>query len=148
MDAMSLAGLEYGGQGDRHGCVSSLVAERQEWSCLARSSPGLPSYAVAGAAVGAGCARVPPVSRGGFWKNFLFYVACLAALFVLEKLDTSPLPSYLAAYSGVWVLPMEYSVLDFSGDPACTSLGSTVDTCSSRALEEFTYFQRCGELEP
>ena len=35
-----------------------LVAERPEWSCLVRSSPGLPSYAVAGAAVGAGCARV------------------------------------------------------------------------------------------
>ena len=43
MDAMSLAGLEHGGQGDRHGCGSSLVAERQEWSCLVRSSPGLPS---------------------------------------------------------------------------------------------------------
>ena len=26
-------------------------------------------------------------------------------------------------------------------------LGSTVDTCSSRAVEEFTYFLRCSELE-
>ena len=33
--------------------------------------------------------------------------------------------------SGVWVLPVEYSALDFSGDPACTSLGSTVDTWST-----------------
>ena len=54
-----------------------LVAERQEWSWLVRSSPGLPSYAVAGAAAGAGSAREPPVSHGGFWKNFLFNVACL-----------------------------------------------------------------------
>ena len=106
-------------KGDRHGCGSSLIAERREWPCLVRSCPGLPSYA----AVGAGCARVPPVSHGGFWKNFLFYVACLAPLFALGKLDTSPLPSYLSAYSGLWVLPVEYSVLDFSGDPACTSLG-------------------------
>ena len=118
---MSSAGLEHGGQGDRHGCGSSLVAERQKWSCLSRSSPGLPSNAVAGAAVGAGCARVPPVSHGGL-EEFLFYVAFLAALFALGKLDTSTLPSFLSAYSGVWVLPVEYSVLDFSEDPACTSL--------------------------
>ena len=111
---MSLAGLEHGGQGDRHGCSSSLVAERQEWSCQVRSSPGLPSYAVVGAAVGAGCARVPPVSHGGFWKNLLFYVACLAALFALNW--TLPSPSYLSACSGVWALPVEYSVLNFSGD--------------------------------
>ena len=26
---------------------------------------------------------------------------------------------------------MEYSVLDISGDPACTALGSLVDTCST-----------------
>ena len=35
-----------------------------------RSSPGLPSCAVAGAAVGAGCARVPLVSPGGFLEEF------------------------------------------------------------------------------
>ena len=124
----------------RHGCGSSLVAEWQEWSCLVRSLLVLHSYAVAGAAVGAGCARVPPVSHGGFWKNFLFYVVCLAVLFALEKLNTSPSPSYLSAFSGVWVLPVEYSVLDFSGDPACTSLVSTVDTRSSTALEQFLNF--------
>ena len=82
---MSSAGLEHGGQGDRHGCGSSLVTERQEWSCLVRYSPGLPSYAVAGAAVGASCARVPPVSYGGFWKNFLFYVASLPSCSHLEN---------------------------------------------------------------
>ena len=127
---MSSAGLEHGGQGDRHECGSSLVAERQEWSCLVRSSLGLPSYTVAGAAVGAGCARVPPVSHdmeafGRMFSN----VACHAALFALRNLDISTLLSYLSAYSGVWVLLVEYSVLYFSGDPACTSLGSTVNTC-------------------
>ena len=74
------------------------------------------------------------------WKNVLFYVAFLAALFALVKLDTSTLPSFLSAYSGVWVLPVEYNVLDFSGDPSRTSLGSTVVTCSSRALDEFQHF--------
>ena len=75
-----------------------------------------------------------------FWKNFFFYVACLAALFALGKLDTSPLHSCFSAYSGVWVSPVEYSVLDFSGDPACTSLGSTVDTCSSRGFGRIFIF--------
>ena len=32
---------------------------------------------------------------------------------------------------GCWVLLVEYSVLDFSGDSVCSPLGSTVDTCSS-----------------
>ena len=41
----------------------------------------------------------------------------------------SGLFAFALVCSGVWVLPVEYSVLDFSGDPACTSLGSTVDTC-------------------
>ena len=35
---------------------------------------------------GAGCARVPPVSYGGFRKNFLFDVAAVA-LFALGNLD-------------------------------------------------------------
>ena len=82
------------------------------WLLRGKSGPAW-CVPAAGAAVGACCARVPPVSHGGFWKNFLFYVACLAALFALEKLDTSPLPSNLSAYSGVLVLPVEFSVLDF-----------------------------------
>ena len=40
-------------------------------------------------APGAVCAREPPVSHGGFWKNFLFYVAGLVALFALGNLDFS-----------------------------------------------------------
>ena len=91
-----------------------------------------------------GC-RAALSAYGSFWKNFLFYVACLAAPFALGKLDTSPLPSYLSAYSGIWFVSVEYSVLDCSGDPACTSLGSTVDTCSSRGIGRI--FLRCGELD-
>ena len=74
------------------------------------------------------------------WKNILFYVAFLAALFALGKMDTSTLPSFLSAYSGVWVLPVEYSVLDFSGDPSCTPLGSSVVTCSSRLWKNLHIF--------
>ena len=146
MDAMSLAGLGAVGYGtDGSTVVKGIdLGAALLWLLRGKSAWCVPA---AGAAIGACCARVPPVSHGGFWKNFLFYVACLAALFALGKLDTSPLPSYLSAYSGVWVLPVEYSVLDFSEDPACTSLGSTVKTCSSRAVEEFTYLLRCGELE-
>ena len=36
--------------------------------------------------------------------------------------------------------------MDFSGDLACISLGSTVDTRSSRASDEFHIFSTCGEL--
>ena len=72
----------------------------------------------------AGCARVLPVSLGGFWKNFLFYVLCVA-LFALGNLDFAfALISF--SPSGVWVLPVEYVVF---GTRAL--LGSTVDSCST-----------------
>ena len=45
---------------------------------------------------GADCAWERPVSDVGIWKNFLFYVACLVALFALGNLDTSPSPSFLS----------------------------------------------------
>ena len=93
------------------------------------------------------CAGAAPLCQptAAFGKNFLFYVACLAAPFALGKLDTSPLPSCLSACSGIWFVSVEYSELDCSGDPACTSLGSTVDTCSSRGIGRI--FLRCGELD-
>ena len=111
---MSLAGLEHGGQGDRRGCGSSLVAERQGWSCLVRSSPGLPSYAVAGAAVGAGCQ-----SAMELLEEFPLLRACLAVSFALGK--TGHFYFALVSFSLFWRLGV---------DLACTSLGSTVDTCS------------------
>ena len=68
-------------------CGSSLVAERQEWFWLA-----------------------------GSWKNFFFYVACLAAPFALGNLDFAfALVSFTP--SGVWVLAVEYVV--FSGRVRC-----------------------------
>ena len=144
---MSLAGLEHGGQGDRHGCGYLLVAERQEWSWLVLLLLVYPlTQWLEQPLVQAvhGC-RLSAMEAFGRTSSS----TCLPCRVVRTwNLDTSPLPLYLSAYSGVWVLPVEYSVLDFSGDPASTSLGSTVDTCHSMALEEFTYFQCCGELEP
>ena len=57
-----------------------------------------------GAAAGAGCARVP------------------RSVSVRKLLDKFPHTFALVSFSpcsGVWVLPVEYSVLDISGDPAC-----------------------------
>ena len=90
-----------------------------------------------GAAVGAGCARVPPVSRGGLWKNFLFYVAASSRNSHLESGALFPCPCIfqLIWRLGVWIFQER------------ALLGSTVNTCFSRALEEFTYFLRRGELE-
>ena len=70
---------------------------------------------------------------GSFLMNFLISVELLLALFALGKLDfsTFALVSFSPG-SGVWVLPVEHCELDFSGGPACTALGSTVDTFSSR----------------
>ena len=95
---------------------------------------------------GADCAWERPVSDVGIWKNFLFYVACLVALFALGYLDTSPSPSFLSVCSGVWVLPVEYSVLDFSGRVRC--LVQQWTHVLREALDEFQHFLRCGELEP
>ena len=56
---------------------------------------------------GADCAWVLLISYGGFWKNFLFYVAAVAlVVFVL-----------------VWVLPVEYSAWIFR-DACATWLNS------------------------
>ena len=60
----------------RYGCGSSLVAERQQWSWLVRSSPGLPlTQWLEQPLVQAvrGCR----LSVLRLWKNFLFHVACL-----------------------------------------------------------------------
>ena len=66
---------------------------------------------------GADCAWVLLVSYGGFWKNFLFYVAAVA-LFALGNLDFAfALVSF--SPSGAWVLPVEYVVLYFSGRVRC-----------------------------
>ena len=113
MDAVRLAGVWY------RGCFF-LVAERQKWCSLVCSS-GLPSYPVARSSrwcrTGAAC------QPWRLLEEFPLLRACLAVLFALGKLDTSPLPSYLSVPSGVWVLLVEYSVW-FFGTRA--PLGSTV----------------------
>ena len=85
---------------------------------------------------GADCAREPPVSLGGLWKNSLFYVAVSSRCSHLE-IWTLPSPLYLSVL-GVWVLPVVYSVLDFSGTRAL--LGSIVDTCSTGGFGRISVF--------
>ena len=76
---------------------------------------------------------------GSFLMNFLISVELLLALFALGKLNFSPFALVSFSCSGVWVSPVEHSVLDFSGGPACTALGSTVDTFSSRGSGKFLH---------
>ena len=95
-------------------CGSLLVAERQERSWLVRFL----LYHLTqwlGAAAGAGCARVLPVSLGGLWKNFLFCVACLVAVRSWKSVHFYFAFVSFSHCSGVWVLPVDYTVLDFSG---------------------------------
>ena len=107
--------------------------------------PGQHPYAVAGAAAGADCAWEPPVSHGGFQKNFLFHVACLVVLFAHGKLDFSTFALVSFNPSGVWVLPVEYVVFDFSGRVRCLVQQRT--HVPREALGEFLHFLRCGELK-
>ena len=105
-----------------------------------RSSPGLPSYSVAGAAAGAGCARAPPVSHGDSLEGFRL-LRCLPRRAV-RTWKTWRFSFALVSLSSLWrmVLPVEFSVLVFLGDPACNSLGSTVDTWSSRGFGQISTF--------
>ena len=89
------------------------------------------------------CAE-PPVSHRGLGKNFLFHVACLDALFALGNLDFAfALVSFSPA--GVWVLPVEYVVFDFSGRVRCLVPQWIQEL--REAFDEFQHFLRCGELE-
>ena len=49
-------------------------------------------------------------------------------------------PRIFQPWSGIGVLPVQYSVLDISGDPACSSLGSTVEHVLREALKYFFTF--------
>ena len=89
----------------------SLVVGGQEWSWLVRVFPGLPSYAAAGAAAGSDWAACQ--SRR-LLEEFPLLRCLLVALFALGNLYFAfALVSF--SPSGVWVLPVEYVVLDFSG---------------------------------
>ena len=138
MDAVSLAGVSMVAQ---HGVRRLLlVAERQEW-CFLVFSYGLPSYPVLRAAAGADCAW-PPVSHGGFWKNFLFHVP-LSRCSHLE-FWTLPLPSYLSVLR---CLGVACGVRRIFG--TCALLGSTVVTLfCGRLWANFTYFLRAVNSDP
>ena len=91
---------------------------------------------------GEDCAREPPVSLGGLWKNSLFFVAVLSRCSHWE-IWTSPSPLYLSVL-GVWVMPVVY-VLLVSGCVLC-SVQQWIHVLQE-AFDEFQYFLRCGELE-
>ena len=94
MEAVGLAGVSSVAQ--RGVRLLLLVAERQEWCSLVCSS-GLPSYPVARSRLWCRLCKVV----GGFWKNFLFYVLCVA-LFAFGHLDFAfALVSF--SPSGLWV---------------------------------------------
>ena len=93
-----------------------------------------------GAAVGAGCARVLPVSLGGFSKNFLFYVLCCRVVRTWKSGLAFALVSF--SPSGVCVLPVEYVS---SGRVRC--LVQQWIHVLWEVLDEFQHFLRCGELE-
>ena len=81
--------------------------------------------------------------------------SCVSLRLLVEEfrrvfLRSSPLSLLLAVIvPGVWVLLRSTETWIFRemfisvGAMLCT----TVDTCSSGALEEFTHFQRCGGLD-
>ena len=73
----------------------------------------------------AGCARV---------EEFPLLRRCARAVRIWKSGHFSFALVSFSPRVGVWVLPVENSVLDISGDPACSPLGSTVDTCSSRGF--------------
>ena len=71
--------------------------------------------------------------------NFLISVELLLALFAHGKLDVSSFA--LVSFSpctGVWVRPVEYSVLDFSGGPACYLVQQWIHVVRE-ALEDFVH---------
>ena len=79
-----------------------------------------------------------------FRRDSLFHVAFLVAPFALGNLDFAfALVSF--SPSGVWVFPVEYVVLDFSGRVRC--LVQRWIRVLREALDEFQHFLRCGELE-
>ena len=104
-----------------------MVAERQEWSWLARS---FLVYAVAGAAA---TASVMEAFRRISSSTLLALPRCSH----FENWTLLLCPRIFQFFL-VWVLPVEHSVFDFSGTRAL--LGSTVDTCSSRIWKNLLIF--------
>ena len=77
---------------------------------------------------------------GSFWMNILIPVESLLALVAHGNLDSSTfaLVSF-SPCSGVWVSLVEYSVLDFSRDPASYLVRQWIHVLRE-ALDEFSLF--------
>ena len=84
----------------------------------------------------------PPVSHGGFWKNFLFYVPLRRAVRTWKS-GLCLCPRIFQSF-GVWVLPVEYVV--FSGRVCCLVQQWFYNL--REALEEFHIFSTCGDFRP
>ena len=131
---MSLAGLEHGGQGDRHGCGYLLGAERQDRSWLVLLLLVCPltqwlEQPLVQAVPG------PPVSHGGFWKNFLFYVASSSRC---SHLELWTLPSSVSfSPSGVFLVACGVRRIGFG---TRVLLGLTVDTCFTGGFGRISAF--------
>ena len=127
------------------------------WLLRGKSGPAwralllvIPSYAVAGAAVGAGCARVPRVSHRYFWKNFLFFVACLAApCRVVRTWKTGHFHFALVSFSLFWRLYVACGVqrIGFFGGSCVHLTWFDSGHMFFEGLGRIYNFQRCGELE-
>ena len=128
MDAMSLAGLEHGGQGDRHGCGYLLGAERQDRSWLVLLLLVYPltqwlEQPLVQAVPG------PPVSHGAFWKNFLFYMPALPRC---SHLKSGHFSFALVSFSLFWRLGVACGVqrIGFFGRSCVHLTWFDSDTCS------------------
>ena len=127
-------------------CGSLLVAERQGRSWLVRSCPGPPSYTVAWSSrwcrlcTGAACQS---------WRLMEEFplLRCLPRRGV-RSLKSGHFYFCLRIFQSLfWCMGVACGVQRIGCFGTRALLGSTVDTCSSKALEEFTYFLRCSELE-
>ena len=81
--------------GHNMGCGVFSLLLRSKSGAFWYAPPVYPLTQWLGAAAGAGCARVLPVSLGGLWKNFLFFVAVSSRCSHLE-IWTWPSPMYLS----------------------------------------------------
>ena len=90
---------------------------------------------------GADCAWLP-VRHGGFWKNFLFYVAVSSRCSHLE-IWTSPSPSYLSVLRCLGVASGVRRIRD-----ACFAWFNSGYMFYERLLANFTYFLRVVNSDP
>ena len=84
----------------------------------------------------------PPVSYGGFWKNFLFYVPLRRAVRTWKSGHLLR-PRVFQSF-GVWCCLWSTSYFR----DACAAWFNSGNIVYGRLWTNFTYFPRCGELRP